>query len=70
MDRYSTIRGGSALWSNKSMASTIVNKTFWGNTNKFWVKVAGVWKACKAYVKVSGLWKYATPKTKVGGSWK
>lgn len=38
--------------------------------NKFWIKVAGVWKQATTYIKVSGVWKTATPYTKVSGTWR
>jgi hypothetical protein len=75
MDRYSNIRGGSALWSDESLASTIINNEFFGTSTPgpasiFFVKVAGVWKQAVAWIKVSGVWKTATPKININNIWK
>lgn len=69
MDRYTRFRGGDQIWSNKTPASNIVNKEFWGASNYFWIKVSGVWKRCITWIKVSGIWKQAIPNIKITGNW-
>ena len=71
MDRYSRLRGGSSIWSEKNLASDIINKDFFGDTtiNSFWIKVSGVWKKCTTWIKVSGVWKQATPNIKITDNW-
>lgn len=39
-------------------------------TNKFWIKVSGVWKDAVTWIKVVGVWKQADPKIKIAGIWK
>lgn len=39
-------------------------------TNKFWIKVAGVWKDAVTWIKVVGVWKQADPKIEIAGIWK
>lgn len=71
MDRYSRLRGGSALWTDKSVPSEIYNAMFWGvvGGNKFWIKVAGVWKECVTWIKVAGVWKETEVKFKNNNNW-
>lgn len=72
MDRYTRFRGGSAIWTDNSLASSIAKNSFFVNSpiNKFWTKISGVWKECVTWIKVSGVWKQATPKIKVTTNWK
>jgi len=70
MDRYTRQRGGSANWSNGSPASKIINTSFFGVKNTFWIKISGIWKTATAYIKIAGIWKQADPKTKVSSIWK
>jgi len=71
MDRYTRFRGGHQIWTNKSVASIIVNTNFFGKSslNKFWIKISGVWKECITWIKVAGIWKQATPNIKITGNW-
>ena len=58
MDRYTRHRGGSIIWTNKSVASEIINSDFFGtNKNKLWIKISGVWKVCNTFINVYGVWK-------------
>jgi hypothetical protein len=74
MDRYTKIRGGSSLWVDNSIASSIINEDFFGSvvpgaSSVFFVKVAGVWKQAIVWIKVGGIWKQATPKVNVNNLW-
>jgi|NOAtaT_7_FD_contig_21_12297259_length_430_multi_5_in_0_out_0_2 hypothetical protein len=52
------------------MLLTILSNQGAAPPQKFWVKVAGVWKLATAYIKISGVWKVTTPFVKVSGAWK
>jgi hypothetical protein len=70
MDRYTRLRGGSELWTNKTIPSDIYNVSFWGSLgNVFWIKVAGAWRSCITWIKVSGVWKQSQVKIKNQGNW-
>ena len=68
MDRYTKHRGGSEIWTNRTLASLIVNKEFFGS-NSLWIKVSGLWRECNTFVKVSGEWVLVYPKVKKRGQW-
>lgn len=71
MDRYTRNRGGSEIWTNKTIASDIVNYNFFGRKyNKFWVKISGIWKECNTFIKVSGIWKNSKLYFKTNGEFK
>lgn len=76
MDKYfrsfPKVRGGSALFSDNTQASFLLNTETFGSSSllsKFWLKVSGVWKECVTWLKVSGVWKVTSPKIKVSGTW-
>lgn len=52
------------------MLLTILSNQGAAPPQKFWVKVAGVWKLAIAYIKINGSWKTAVPYIKVSGNWK
>jgi hypothetical protein len=75
MDRYSKIRGGSSLWVDESIGSTIINQDFFGSVapgtaSIIFIKVAGVWKQAVSWINVLGTWKTATPKINNNNIWK
>lgn len=69
-NKYTRFRGGSSIWSDKTISSNIVNEDFWGGKNTFWIKVSGVWKQCITWIKVSGVWKQSNPKININDTWR
>lgn len=67
------ISGGADFW-DEGIAGEIVTNEYFGSTptptNKFWLKVSGVWKEAVTWIKISGVWKQAEPKINVAGIWK
>lgn len=64
------LSGGSDLWDEGLSGEIITADYFDTETNRFWIKISGVWKQATTWLKVSGTWKQATPKIKVSGIWK
>jgi hypothetical protein len=52
------------------MLLTLLSNQGSAPSNKFWIKVSGVWKEAVTWIKISGVWKQADPKIKIAGTWR